>query len=328
MSELRQRRRGTGARTSVVTDDKPLVAVVPRSDGPFKEAIEAAGARATTRAKGADAVIWTDPYDPKGLKRIVKKGSPRWVQLPFAGIEAFFEEGVIDTERVFTCAKGIYGPAVAEHALALMLACTRSLHEHVQAQGWRFGGFGTPERRMKGLTVLIVGTGGIGAALVPLLQPLGCRVLAANRSGTPLDGAEVTEPVENLPGLLAQSDLVVVAAALTRATRGLFDRGMLEYMKDDAWIINVARGGLIVTDDLVRALRRGSIGGAALDVTDPEPLPIGHPLWSLDNVIITPHVANTWDMALPELTELVGRNVRSFIAGDDLEGRVDPSLGY
>ena len=120
----------------------------------------------------------------------------------------------------------------------------------------------------------------------------------------------------------------MLAAALTDETRGLFDGLMLEYMKEDAWLINVARGGLVVTDDLVKALDYRTIGGAALDVTDPEPVPDSHLLWFLDNVLITPHVANTWDMALPELTALVRRNVRHFAEGEPLEGVVDVAAGY
>jgi phosphoglycerate dehydrogenase-like enzyme len=99
-------------------------------------------------------------------------------------------------------------------------------------------------------------------------------------------------------------------------------------MSEDAWIVNVARGGLIDTDALVNVLSDKRIGGAALDVTDPEPLPDDHPLWNLDNAIITPHVANTWAMALPELRELIRRNVRHFSRGEPLEGVVDVSLGY
>ncbi|MDP9224940.1 MAG: hydroxyacid dehydrogenase, partial [Actinomycetota bacterium] len=103
---------------------------------------------------------------------------------------------------------------------------------------------------------------------------------------------------------------------------------MLSRMARQAWLVNVARGGIVDTDALVDALQAGRLGGAALDVTDPEPLPEGHPLWRMGNVIITPHVANTWDMALPQLRELVRRNVAHFAAGEDLEGLVDPSKGY
>jgi phosphoglycerate dehydrogenase-like enzyme len=328
VSKLWERSDRSGSRAAAVEDEQgPLVAVAPRSDAPFREAIEEGGGR-FTKGKEAEAIVWTDPHDAKALSKLVRKTNPKWVQLPFAGIELFVREKVIDAERIWTCAKGVYGPATAEHALALIMASARRLNDHIGAMGWRYGGFGTPERRLKGSTVLVVGTGGIGSALVPMLLPLGVRVLAANRTGHPLDGAEITEPVQNLVHLVAEADYVVLACALTDETTGMFDATMLDYMKEDAWLVNVARGKLIVTDHLIKALKQGSIGGAALDVTDPEPLPIGHPLWSFENVIITPHVANTWDMALPELRELVARNVAHFAAGEQLEGVVDPEQGY
>jgi len=117
-------------------------------------------------------------------------------------------------------------------------------------------------------------------------------------------------------------------AALTPRTKHLFGREMLARMRPSAWLINVARGGLIDADALVNALREERIGGAALDVTEPEPLPADHPLWSLEDAIITPHVANTLDMSLPELHALVRRNIRHFARGESLEGLVDPALGY
>ncbi|HEV2083615.1 MAG TPA: NAD(P)-dependent oxidoreductase, partial [Gemmatimonadales bacterium] len=172
------------------------------------------------------------------------------------------------------------------------------------------------------------GTGGIGRALVSLLTNLDVRVLAANRSGTPVSGAEVTVSADGLQQLVPQADFIILAAALTRDTRHLFSRQMLAQMRPTAWLINVARGGLIDTVALVEALEEGLIGGAGLDVTDPEPLPEEHPLWSLKNAIITPHVANTLDMSLPEYRALVFRNVRHFARGESLEGLVDPVLGY
>ncbi|HWL66180.1 MAG TPA: NAD(P)-dependent oxidoreductase, partial [Actinomycetota bacterium] len=111
-------------------------------------------------------------------------------------------------------------------------------------------------------------------------------------------------------------------------TKGLFDAKAFERMKPDAWLVNVARGGLVDTDALVAALQGKQIRGAALDVTDPEPLPAGHPLWGIEDVIITPHVANTADMAIPELMAIVRRNVQRFSKGEELEGLVDVSLGY
>jgi D-3-phosphoglycerate dehydrogenase len=174
----------------------------------------------------------------------------------------------------------------------------------------------------------VVGTGGIGVALVPMVRPLGLRVIGVNRSGRALEGAERTVIINELDGVLPEADFVVVAAPYTQATHHLFDEAKFAAMTSDAWILNVARGGLIDTDALVAALQAGHIGGAALDVTDPEPLPDGHPLWELDNCLITPHVANTWAMGLAELPGLVRRNVAARAAGDPLEGLVDPELGY
>jgi len=307
----------------------PKVAIAPIVLPQMQEAIEAAGGSVVEPAE-ADALVWINPLDPDGLKDLLTATSARWIQLPFAGIESFFDAGVLDPDRTWTCTKGVYGPACAEHAIALMLAAARCLNEHVKATSWRatYAQLGQPERRLNGLTVLIVGTGGIGASLAEMLQPFGTRILAINRSGKPMDLADRTGKMDELIDLLGEADFVVLAPALTAETRGMIGSKELDAMRPSAWLINVGRGGLIDTDALVSGLEEGKIGGAGLDVTDPEPLPDGHPLWGFDNVIITPHVANTADMAIPELTEMVRRNVAHFGRGEDLEGLVDVSLGY
>jgi phosphoglycerate dehydrogenase-like enzyme len=127
---------------------------------------------------------------------------------------------------------------------------------------------------------------------------------------------------------LVGADAVIVALALTPDTDGILSRGEFEQMERHAWVVNVGRGRHIVTDDLVWALREDVIGGAALDVTDPEPLPVGHPLWTLPNCIITPHVGNTPEMAVPLLSERISENVRRFVAGAELIGAIHPELGY
>jgi phosphoglycerate dehydrogenase-like enzyme len=305
----------------------PVVAIVPFAEDGMVSAVAEGGGRVGD-PQDADALVWTDPRDPEGLKDTLAASSARWIQLPFAGIESFVAAGVIDPGRTWTCAKGIYGHACAEHALALMLAASRQIHRHARATTWREPGFGSPERRLKGLTVLIVGAGGIGRELIRMLEPIEARAVAVNRSGNEVPGADATHKVGELQEVIGDADFVVVTAALTDETRGLIGRDVLGRMKSDAWIVNVARGGLIETDALVEALSESRIGGAALDVTDPEPLPDGHPLWGLDNALITPHVANTWDMALPELRALVRRNVGLFAGGEELEGLVDPARGY
>ena len=312
---------------------EPRILIGPTAGNQLAPLIEASGGRVVDDPKIADAIVWTDPGDPKGLKQLLRRSPARWIQLPFAGIESFFAQDVIDPERTWTCAKGIYGPATAEHALALTLAAARRLHVHARATTWSStekvgSGFGAAEIRLKGTTVVVVGTGGIGSAYIRMVRPLEPSIVAVNRSGAAVEGADRALSVENLDEVLPAADFVVLALSLTPDSRGLIDARRLELMKGSAWVINVARGGVVDTDALVAALRDHRIGGAALDVTDPEPLPDGHPLWSLDNVLITPHVANTWDMAVPELAGLVARNVERFAAGEPLEGLVDPALGY
>lgn len=306
------------------------VAIAPVTTDEMQAAVERGGGRIVESGE-ADALVWVNPADPHGLKELLTTCPAPWIQLPFAGIESFFAAGVIDPGRTWTCAKGIYGHSTAEHALALMLMAARRLNVHFEARTWTSprgvgSGFGAAERRLADCTVLIVGTGGIGTELASMLVPLRANVIGLNRSGRPLANAARTETIDALPRLLGKADFVVLAAALTPETDGLIGAAELAAMKSSAWLVNVARGALVDTDALVEALRAGRIGGAALDVTDPEPLPDGHPLWGL--AVVTPHVANTWDMALPELSALVERNVRHFGRGEALEGLVDPAAGY
>ena len=305
---------------------QPVVAVGPVRYPQITEAVLRAGGVLGSPAE-ADALVWTDPLAADDLVSVLAGSPARWVQLPFAGVEGFVAAGALEPDRTWTSASGIYGPAVAEHALALMLAAARGLHRCIRARTWL-----APEtvsaRRMAGQKVLVVGTGGIGRALARLLDPLEAEILAVNRSGRPMPGAASTAPVAALGDLVPRADWVVLAAPLTPETTRLVDGAFLASMPRRAWLVNVARGGLVDTDALVEALASAGIGGAALDVTDPEPLPDGHPLWGFENVIVTPHSANTWDMALPELARRVERNVLGFAAGQPLEGTVDLDLGY
>jgi len=143
-----------------------------------------------------------------------------------------------------------------------------------------------------------------------------------------MEGASRVVGPEDLHDALKGARLVVLALALTPETAGIIGRSELGCMDGDAWLVNVARGAHVVTEELVDALREGTIGGAALDVTDPEPLPDGHPLWALDNCLITPHTANTWQMAEPLFAERVRTNVGRYLRDEPLLGLVDPALGY
>jgi phosphoglycerate dehydrogenase-like enzyme len=161
-----------------------------------------------------------------------------------------------------------------------------------------------------------------------LLGPFGCDVTVVRRTPRAMPGATRVIDGDRLDEALAGAELVVLALPLLPGTVGLIDRRRLELLAPDACLVNVARGEHVVTSDLVGALGDGTLGSAGLDVTDPEPLPDGHPLWALPNAIVTPHTANTQEMALPLLSARITDNVRRWIAREPLVGSVDPIAGY
>ena len=247
-----------------------------------------------------------------------------WVQLPQAGMERAFQAGVVDPQRRWTSAKGAFAEPVAEHALALILAGLRLLKVRARARTW-----GQPAgETLFGQPVTILGAGGIAAVLMRLLEPFGTPVTVVRRQAEPVAGAARTLTTDQLSQALPGARAVVVTVALTPQTRGLIGRAELAAMAPDAWLVNVARGGVVDTEALTAALQEGQIGGAALDVTDPEPLPAGHPLWDLDNCLITPHTADTEEMTQPLLARRITENVRRLAAGTELLGLLDPGLGY
>jgi phosphoglycerate dehydrogenase-like enzyme len=183
-------------------------------------------------------------------------------------------------------------------------------------------------QRLMGARVTILGGGAITRALLALLEPFQVEATVVRRRPSPLPGAGRVLGPEKLDDALPGASLVVLALALTAETKGIIARRQLECMGTQAWLVNVARGAHVVTDDLVVALEQGGIGGAALDVTDPEHLQTGHPLWDLENCLITPHTANTWEMAEPVLAQRVRENLTRYRRGDELLGIVDAGLGY
>jgi phosphoglycerate dehydrogenase-like enzyme len=270
-------------------------------------------------------LIWTDA-GAVGELRDVLRAHPEisWVQLPTAGVEVMAEAGVLDRRRQWTSAKGAYAEPVAEHALALLLAGLRYLPERARAHSW-----GKPAAlSLFDQPITIVGGGGIAIALLHLLQPFRARVTIVRQRAEPVAGAVRTVGSSRLHEALTGAQAVVLTLALTPLSRGLIGRKELEAMDQQAWLVNVARGGLVDTEALVEALRSRQIGGAALDVTDPEPLPAGHPLWDLSNCLITPHTADTEQMTRPLLADRIAENVQRLAAGRELAGQVDPDLGY
>lgn len=271
----------------------------------------------------AEAVVWARPDDPAGLRAtLAERPDLAWVQLPWAGIEPYRD--VLDHDRLWTCGKGVYAEPVAELALMLLLAGLRGGVRYARADSWT-GQFGTS---LFDGRVTIVGGGGIAERLVELLAPMRTEVTVVRRHPRPMEGAARVVGPDDLHAMLPGADGVVLALPVVADTLGVIGAAELALMEPHAWLVNVARGVHVVTDDLVAALAAGSIGGAGLDVTDPEPLPDGHPLWSSPNCIITPHIGNTRRMAVPLLSARITENVRRWLAGEDLIGPVDPDLGY
>jgi phosphoglycerate dehydrogenase-like enzyme len=296
---------------------QPVVALAPGYDPDYAAAVQAGGGR-VGRLDEADAlVMWAWEGRLPELTPAV-----RWVQLPAAGVERWLDQ--MADGPVYTSAAGAFALPVAEHALALMLAGARRLHACARAESWgdRTG------RTLEDATVAIVGAGGIGRALIEMLAPFRVHVLAVTRRGRPVGGAELTVAADRLDEVLPDADFVVLAAPGGEASRHMIDARRIGLMRADAWLVNVGRGSLVDTDALVTALEAGRIGGAALDVTDPEPLPDGHPLWTCERALITPHVASPPDAERRLLSERVRENVIRFAAGEPLIGVVDRASGY
>lgn len=294
----------------------------PKTPEWLREAVRDGGCEVVDYAD-AQALVWGDARGADALGQVMREHQHfRWVQLPFAGIENFVPH--LDDRRVWTSGKGVYAEPVAELCMAFLLGGLRHVIGYSRVNEWT----GDNGRYLLGGNIVIVGGGGITTSLVRMLQPFNNNITVVRRHATPIAGVQRVVTQAQLHDVLPTADAVVLACALTPETTGLIGARELAMMKHDAWLVNVGRGRLIVTDDLVAALQARRIGGATLDVTEPEPLPKEHPLWKLDNCLITPHIGNTRAMAVPLLSERVRENCRRFVAGEPLIGIVDVKLGY
>jgi phosphoglycerate dehydrogenase-like enzyme len=223
-------------------------------------------------------------------------------------LEALEERGVAVTN-----ASGVHGPNIAEYVIGNVLAFSRNLHE-----GWRRDGraewrhFQGHDRELGDSTVTVVGLGAIGQAIAERLEPFGPHRIGVRY--TPEKGGPTEEVVgfaeEPFHDALARTDYLLVACPLTDTTRGLVDAAAFETLGPDAVLVNVGRGPIVDTDALVDAVRRNAVRGAALDVTDPEPLPADHPLWRLENVLVTPHNSGYTPEYYPRLADILAGNLR------------------
>ena len=255
----------------------------------------------------------------------------RWVQTQGAGVDGLLFPDFVATDIVLTSEKGYVGTHLAEQAFALLLAITRGVAEAVRHPGkWdhrmalRAASWELTDR-----TICIVGLGGTGRAVAERARPFGCRLLAVDPKPVPVPtGVEAVWRMDRLYELLEQSDAVVICAPLTPETRGLFNARAFAHMRAHAILINVTRGAIVDGEALLQALQAGRIGGAGLDVTDPEPLPPEHPLWRMSNVVITPHAAGGSPLRQDRVVDLFCANLRRFQAGDPLDGVIDKHKGY
>ena len=319
----------------IVVADMPLADLLRGLVPPGVEVVGVAGLRnfagVTEVVAGADVLI--------GLctPEIVARGTElEWVQLLNAGadscatIPAVAERGILVTNL-----QRIQGPHMAEHAIALMLSLARSLPVYGAEQ--QAGAFTRGFRELRaerpieieGKTLLVVGLGGIGTEVAKRAHGLGMSVIATRNSRR--EGPDYVEYVglaDEYRMLAPRADVIVNSTPLTPETRGMFDAAFFAAMKDSAFFINIGRGESVDTAALTAALAAGQVGGAGLDVTDPEPLPPGHALWSMPNVIITPHIATSSDFRSDRTVTLVAENVRRYLRGDRVLSVVDLEAGY
>ena len=261
----------------------------------------------------------------------------RWIQSPAVGIGHLLYPEMLTRPIVVTSARGVRARSMAEHVMGAMLALTRQYPaavrfqwQHHWAQNELEGRYGSRIRTLKGARLGIVGLGAIGVELAPIANAFGMRVTGIRRRiHEPVpEGVHRVLPPESLHELLADSDVVVLAAPLTPDTRGLIGARELTLMPRHALLINVGRGRLVDDDALVAALREDRIGGAALDVFTHEPLDAASPYWDLPNVLITPHVSGALEDYWTPLVALFADNLTRFEAGQPLRNVVDKTAGY
>ncbi|MCG3122091.1 MAG: Glyoxylate/hydroxypyruvate reductase B [Phycisphaerales bacterium] len=263
-----------------------------------------------------------------------KAGKLVWVHSPSAGVERLVTiPGIGDrASLVVTNARGVHGPAIADHAMAMLLYLTRQIGHYeaaMEKEQWERSEPPVRPVTLQGKTMLVVGIGGIGEEIGRRAHGFGMRVLATRRSDSPApDFVERVGKPEELRSMVKEADVVAICVPLTTETEHLFDAGMFEAMKRGSYVINIARGKVIDTQALMAALKDGRVAGAALDVTDPEPLPPGHALWKMPNVIITPHVAADGELTDQRWWALYKENMRRFGAGEPLLNCVDVKAGY
>jgi phosphoglycerate dehydrogenase-like enzyme len=252
----------------------------------------------------------------------------RWLHMASAGVDPVLFPGLRESDVLLTNSRGVFDDSIAEYVLGVILAFAKDLARTLDLQRetrWQH----RESERISGREVVIVGTGPIGRAIARLLRGAGMRVAGAGRTARDgdLDFGTVHSSAD-LGEYLPYVDYVVAVTPLTEQTKGLFDARAFAAMKPSARFINVGRGELVVTGDLVEAIRSGQIAGAALDVFETEPLPADSPLWTMENVLVSPHMSGDFIGWRAKLVEVFAENFRRWLAGEPLRNVVDKKLGY
>ena len=239
----------------------------------------------------------------------------KWVQALGTGVDNLIDAPSLRRDVIVTNVHGIHGPPVSEAAIASMLALARDVPAAVRAQDARQW-LRWPAKLLHNKTVGIFGVGAIAAELAPKCKAFGMRVVGISSTPRDVAGFDRMFARDDLAAAVRELDFFVLLTPLIAETRGIVDAKVLAAMKPTAYLVNLARGGVVVEQALVEALQQGRIAGAALDVFDQEPLPEGHPFWSMHNVIITTHQGGFCDVYIDHALPTVETNMRHFLAGD------------
>jgi phosphoglycerate dehydrogenase-like enzyme len=254
----------------------------------------------------------------------------RWIQYPSAGVDSALTPEFVASDVILTSSKGEVGVHLAEHAMALLLALTRGIGHAVRALNWSVKmGIRNRSWELPGRVIGIVGLGGTGRELAARAAAFGMKVIAVDPETVDVPSCvESCWRMDRFHHLLGQSDVVAICAPLTPETEGLFDHEAFNHMQSHALLINVTRGKIVDDHALIEALRSKSIAGAGLDVTPVEPLPPDHPLWNMENVVITPHTAGASPERNRRTVDLFCENLRRYRAGQPLLDVIDKAKGY
>ncbi len=319
-------------------ENRTVLVTVPLTEKQQQELAEIAlrgGFRMTVKDVSA-----LTPEDVKGQQVILGHIPPhllshadalQWLQLSSAGADRYFGPDVLPEEVLLTNAVGAYGLAVSEHMTAFTFSLLRRFPQYARNQHdhiWKIMG---SVKAVSESVIVVLGMGDIGSSYGRQMKALGATVIGVRRTNKEKpDWADEQYTIDELDSVLPRADVVAMVIPGGDATRHVMDARRLTLMKEDAVLINVGRGTAVDTEALTEALRSGRIAGAALDVTDPEPLPADHPLWDMDNVLITPHASGNYLLkgTLDRVVGILTENFRRYVDGEPLKNVVDRRLGY